>query len=817
MTGKASHKEKSLLRNLLKFLGVLLVSILLLTGLGWYILQDNNPIVLRFLRQMAQDKWNANLRLDGYHLEWENGLADLKVEVEGLRLSNYKKIEDPFLKITKAETFIHPWSFITNNSGIEKIEPIKADSIWIYLLKDSSDVSNFRFNNRSRKSNKKHSASASIFSRLPSLEATFLDFYFDNQFKNKWQRAQLSPMQFVTAQDVEKEWYATFKGDTHFDALVFNEKDGGFLEDVSGLLELELKHFWQQDSLRLTDGFLEVAENKYLLKGDFVRAAPDHIQLEISQPTAILSEVLPLLSNTIKTNLKNVVVDQPIAAVFTMDKLMQVGQRAVVRLDFETRGAKLKFEQLKMSAADLSGFYSNDCDKDGEGSPEEACLVIDKLNGEFMGIIPAELIGKITELKDPKLQATGSLDMSLPRLNELLSSSQKATFQDGEATLNFFYSGRFEDIIKTPFDESKVNMNGVAQFNNVVLDVKNRDELFPALTGQLTFDDKWTTLQDLSLDWLGTELNVTGYMNNLPEFLLYGNEAMETDLNIHLNHLRADKLIPKGSNQTKVKSKVGANWEYEKWKKNLTSLATNINGVIHLKIDTLSYDTLFFTEVATQTRLYTPRQAAYQDSSMIRIDELSAKFMGAAPLFVNFIFPQDTVQEVIFDIEIPSVPLYVNELLAKEARIVNGAMDLQLRASTPLQAMLDPKQFLTELRYDGVINMDEVDADLSRATWPVKKLSGTFDFDSDELYFDDITFDYERSPFSLNGTVTDYAFFRKGMEQKAIVDLQIKGSHLNRRNDELEAAANAVANNQEVTNPSPIKLFHSLDTIYHYA
>jgi len=803
-------------KHIIRLLLVLTIILVFSLGIGWHLLKSDHPYVISKIQEVALERWNADLLIEEYQLEWVKPFPTIRFHCQGLRFASSNDSGHPIIQSNKFVSDLSPYILTPWNI---KADHLHFDSLWIHIYKDSLDNSNLSFNKDSsanRSANKDVDQSFS-FADFPHIKMNYLDFHHQNDYRRKWQRAQLKDATLQSQPDNQGEWSLHLQSDCFFDGLVFNENDGSFLANTPGELDLHFSLAEQGQKILLDTGYLEVAQKKYFLKGSFHRATTDRLQLQIATKGIRIPEVSPLLSNGIVKVIEEIKIDRPIRAQFYMDKYMIPGTIGLIKVEFSTDSAHLHFRELDMTSLTLRGDYSNNSKHDGLADPVNSRITIEQLDGDFFGVIPTQLNGVIDHLKDPRVNALGRVDMHLPALNSMLSENKKLTFVDGTVLMDFEYTGRMVDIIQSPFDEEKIKMCGIALCENIGLNIKSRKEPLPLLSAQLSFDDKETLLEELSLSWMGSNINLSGRLNNLPEFLFYGDQALKSNLRIHFDQLDLNKFIDKGNGDVAkrdkdVNVKNSKAPDYRQLEVIAQNITSNINGEIDLDIDKLIYGSLYFTDIKTHFRLFSPRRAEYVDSSMIRLDKLTANFMGDEPMAINFRFPQDSIQEAVLDIKLESVVPFVNKFFKKQMYVTEGKASMELTARAPLRSLFQTNNLLSALRYEGEIIFNQLEAEVEAFTWPVKMLSGPFVFDSDQVVFDDLQFQYRGSPFQLNGRIDDYAIFRKDKKNKATIDLHLRGNYLNRKNSQQPTAAVS-------TSPPPTasQMFRSLDTLFHFA
>ena len=808
----SKQKGILILKRLALLLFVLAIVAAILATVGWHILRSDHGYVIEKIKTTALEKMNADVQLAGYELEWVKPFPRIRLQLDSVSFASAKYANKPVFRTNHAVSEFNPWNVFTGNF---KAQPLTLDSVWVHLYKDSLENSNLTFKDETgaKKSSSKKRINLDL-KDLPFIHINFLDFHRQDLAKEKWQWAKLTHLEMEPKRNEKKKWLVNMKTEAYFEGLMFNQKDGAFLSEKTGQLNLNFALQNKGGALTLDSSYLEVESNKYFLDGKFDVANDSHFQLNISIDGVRKQEVMPLLSPKINYILRGIKIDEPLVAKFSMDKFLKSGNKEVVKIDFASTNTRLEVNEVEMTNATFAGYFSNDCDESGIGSPATACIKINNVNGDIMGLLPSEFSGIIKKLKDPEVVAFGKMNVDFLRINKLLVDQEKFTFTDGQAIVNFTYQGKMMNLLSSPFDEQDLKLRGDAIFDAVTVKTGNRYAPAPSLSGRLLFDENRAMLNDMELDWLDSKVNISGRVGNLPEFLFYDDEALKTDVEIKLDQLNVNEFL--NDTPTTDKEKM----TYDEAEAMLFRVASSLNGKIQLEVGRMNYDTLFVTDLKTNFQLFTPRNLQYIDSSMIRVDRLTANFMNRSPIFLDLGFSRDSVTDVWLKVNLPSAVEVANFFSKEKFKITKGEASLNLAANVPLRSLFEPKFLLSNLTCDGKMVYDKLDVDIAGFTWPVKKLSGTIAYNTEEILLNKLKFFYEGSPFSLDGKIKDYAIFNPDKTEKAAVDLNFRGQYFDLK--EVKKKASPITkkveeDDLEKVTLSPTELFQSLDTIFHYA
>lgn len=779
---------------------IILLSILLILSIIWYVLRSDHAFVIRKVQETALDYFDIHLKLEGYRLEWTPPYPLIRFELRGLSIAAKDHPQISMLRVNTATSEFNPWDLIT---GDFQAHPFQVDSTWIHLYTDSTKVSE-----QLAKGELTPEAGDGLdmdLSQLPDISINYLDFHREDDYRHKWQWAKFSHLHMQAKPDDSGNWWLGVKSDCHFEGLVFKEVDGGFLMDTPAELDLQIALAQGGQVLHWENSRLTVGSNKFALKGQYEWAAPNRIQLQIRTDGITLAEARPLLSKKIRRTLNDIQVDQPIRTEFYLDNQIVPGRKEAIRIEFFTNNAAVQYKAVEMSAASLNGTYSNDCDEDGIGNPQTSCITFHQLDGDFFGLLPAYLQGVIHNLEDPRVDASGRMDVKLPNLNPLLAEKGKATFSKGHAMVNFEYDGPLENVVNAPFDDRDNEVSGNALFDQVTLATADRSLSSPSLSGYLSFNESQTLLEDIDLEWMGAKIQLSGRMNNLPEFFFYENQTVFSDLRLHFDQLDLNQFKSKPGQKKSTKKRRPANGK--RLEEITRQLANNVNGQLFLQIDKLIYDTLYLTDLTTRFRIFSLRQDEFADSAMVQMDSLRANFMGNTPVYAHLEVSRDLVPELTAKVYLPSAVPPARNFLPTGMKITKGRANLALTTHLPLQSILAPNERRSNIRYNGLLQLQDIEVAHTSFSDPIQQITGPIKFDGELLHFDKLQFQYNNAPFELSGQI--HHFTAVGQE-KATANLQLIGKQL-----DLRTSGNT-ATKRPSQLISPPKLFRSLKNIFRY-
>lgn len=754
-------------KRLSKIALVIVLPILLLLMITWFVLRSDHAYIIRKVEETALTYFDINLQVGGYRLEWTTPYPLIRFHLRDLSIATKKDPDKPYIRVNHASSEFNPWDLITGNF---RTHPFQLDSAWIHLYTDSLEYAREQQEGQADKL-----TSLGIdFKQLPSFKVNYLDFHRENDYRKKSLWAKFSQLELQPERDDSQEWSVHIQSNVFFEGLIFNPKAGGYLMDTPARFDL---HFYVTDdgrALQWRRSILNVGQNELAISGQHIWADTNRLELQINTEHIMLNEVRQMLTQKLNNTLEGISVDRPVRAHLRLEKLMVPGWEDAIHLDFQTENAEVRYNSVSMSSATLEGTYSSDCDQDGIGDPLTSCIHFRQLEGDFFGVLPARLQGSINNMVEPHVEVTGSMDVDLPRLNPLLTEKDKATFASGNAFMNFKYKGGLDQLLDNPFDDRDIEVQGNAFFRKVSLATADRIITSPSLSGYLSFNQDQTLLEDIDLEWMGSNIALTGAISNLPEFFFYEDQTLISKLTLHFDELNLSNFT-ETTDATKSNQKSTPPLDGQRLEEITRRVANNLNGQLDLRIDKLSYDTLYMTDLTTRLRMFSPRLEEYLDTGMVRIDSLMGNFMGRTPVYAHLQVTGEPTPRLAIGLQLPSAVHPINAILPKKMVLADGRANLSLRGKVPLRSLIHMDKLPADFQYQGRVMLDNIDLDHASIPRMIHNISGPIVFSNREVIVDQLQFQYDDSPFTLNGEILDYTPLGKANEKKGTIDLQLKG------------------------------------------
>jgi hypothetical protein len=785
-------------RRFAKIVLMVAIPLFLLLTVLWHIIRSDHKLVIEQIRSTALEHLDLQVDLDGYRLEWAMPYPLIRFQLHNLSIASANHPQMPVFQANSIISEFNPWDLLT---GDFQAHPLEMDSVWVYLYTDSVET---KRELAERKTNPGGSDGIDWdLAELPSISVNYLDFHRRDDFKDKWQWAKFSHFEMHPRAREQGDWIVHLQSSCYFEGLVFKDGDGGFLMNTPSEIDWQFALADEGKTLQLLTSTLSVDQNTFTLQGRFQLGDPRSIQLQIVTDGVTMEEALPLLSDKVNNVLCNLQIDQPIQTEFSLDNTIVPGRKEAIEIVFATHDAAVNYKDVSMTSATLRGTFSNDCDEDGVGDPLTSCITFDQLDGDIYGVLPARLEGVISNMEDPHVEAIGQMEVDLPRLNSLLTSKGKATFATGTADVNFNYVGILRNLLDAPFEGRNIHVDGNATFKDVRLATAGNGLSSPLLSGYLSFDEHQTLLEDMDLKWMGANIRLSGRLSKLPEFFFYDDQAIISDLVLHFDRVNLDRFVGKSEKPHKTGDHALA--DSRRVEELCRRLAENVNGQVLIRVDELRYDTFYVNDLQTHVRLFSPRKDNQTAPYMIRLDSLTGRFMGNVPVFAGLRLSGDEIPKVNIDLDLASAVRPARLLLPKDMKISGGDARLQLAAQTTLRSFLESRGMPADLQYEGFVYFDDLSITHTALAEGITHITGPLRLNGRQLRLDDLRFQYQSSPFALNGKIDHYYSLGKEAGQKAVADLKLSGQELDLRKMDQDK-------NEELI--SPRELFRSLDPVF---
>ncbi|MBA3647160.1 MAG: hypothetical protein H0W62_01190 [Chitinophagales bacterium] len=348
------------------------------------------------------------------------------------------------------------------------------------------------------------------------------------------------------------------QGVIHFEGLGFNLEKGSYLLNKNAVIDLNLDYSSSQKKLIVFSSKLNIENNDYNLMGRYFFNEPAHFQMRISAKDVMLDQALSLITQNTASKLKNYRIEQPLTFAVLVSGKLANGSKPAVDLLFKSREpTTIMVGQNMLSYSELNGIFTNHFDSAMENTDQNSVFMLPDFSASYLGIIPLRSRIVIANLADPRLFMKAHVDMSLPDLNEIVDSS-KLNFLNGEAHVQFKYTGKLVNFVDTVNNRLDADLSGSVHLNDADVEYVSRHYDFSGMNAVIHFDKSTLTLDSASVALNDNPLRIEGIVENLIPSFFIPEKKLLADFKISTPVLNLNKIITPGSFKKKSRKNIAA-------------------------------------------------------------------------------------------------------------------------------------------------------------------------------------------------------------------------------------------------------------------
>ena len=766
---ESSIRSKKLFKYLSRFLTVLLLLALLLLGTFWYLASSNHEMVREKVADLLEEKLGTPAQISHYSISNTDHFPFLSVQINDLHIegTDFPKHQRELLKIDKLAFLFHPFDVLRKKYTINKVE---ADGLTLQIYTDSLGRKNTNtlsslFSKEPKGKGKPSLDIDQLILRNAQFDLTNDQFHKQHRFT-----IQEGVLRFA---DQDALMQIQLEAECLFEGLLFKEEKGAFLKNQSLSIKSDIEVDQENGAVRFLPSQLGIEEEEIQMQGQLTLADTNHLHLEFKTEGLLLDKARPLLNEGVNKVLRDIHLDQPVAAHFVLDGPMIPGTLMPATFDFSALDARLDFREHHLYDVELKGHFENNCLSIDRDEAKNGCLEIEKMSGRYGGDIPFELSALVRNLEDAeylKLKAKASTPLS--KMMRFFSDLPDLQLKEGRLATQLNFEGNPVSFLENRVGKEDHQLDGSLELINAGLSFTDQLSI-QAINGRFYFDQKDVRLDQLQIEVNDLEARLNGQVKNAVQKFIGNPARLAADLQLFVKEINVDELLSNPA-QTELTDSSTTILLSEQ----LNSLTTELNKRLDLRIgiqsDTVIYkgfkasdlDLLF--EVAGDCG----RGSVLGENSCLRISRLKAKVLDGIPIDVSFSLNQldNPVLEIQVEGELPlqNVQAYFP---VEEVNIESGDATLQLQAAAPLDDFSNWDKLLNQLNYNGSLILKNISGEHLPSQQKINGLNGQLQFDKEDIRIDALTFDYAEYSPKLSGNIKHY--LAAWMEEEGIPETEL--------------------------------------------
>ena len=529
---------QSIIRYLLAGAAVLFLSLLILTGLAYYLAVSDQERAPELVEQALGEQLGGTATFEHYRFRYLEHFPFISLSLEGVSLRDpcFEEHGRELLYIGKASVQFRPWKLLRREF---EVRSLSIDSARIQLYRSADGYFNAGFLEADSLAALRDSSST-LFS-IDKIKINGLAFEWEDSLMGKQHRFSLGQARLLI--DQRESWIGLqLRGECFFEGLVFKAENGPFLRQQAARLDLRAEFGRPPGLFRLLPSTLKLATNTLALQGYIRNGAPPHIRLEVSSEGILLEDARKLLADNLQEGLQGYSISQPLRVDFALDGPLIPGRPQPLQVDFSTSHATLSTTSIRITDVQLSGRYRNNCDTTGPISPHTDCLDMELLSGRFRDTFPVRLTYHAEDMQAPLVRVKGQVKAPLVHLNSYLPPGQ-FHFLRGFASVQFSLTGKTRGGANPAVPEDGFRLTGQASIRDAALLYLPGELRLNGLEANLKFDEKGLHVEYARMSLHDEPVELRGWVFDFTPFLLNSTHHLRAELDVDAPQLDFDDFI----------------------------------------------------------------------------------------------------------------------------------------------------------------------------------------------------------------------------------------------------------------------------------
>lgn len=281
--------------------------------------------------------------------------------------------------------------------------------------------------------------------------------------------------------------------------------------------------------------------------------------------------------------------------------------RALQRVEGElqVRSDTLQYQALRLSNVYFESRFIGECEQGG------SCVELDTVQAELFGNTPMHARARLSQLHDPYLNASVSVDMPLRELDRMFSSDQ-LRFRGGHAKVQFEYAGQPHRHVDVQDALLTAELRGAGQISGGQFTFVPRGYDFEQVDTRFSFDGADLHLENVELLLNRNEVEGQGTICNFLPFIFLPDHTLKASFNIRSPRFNLDQFkAPEKFQVEQVKQAESPT--------DITRLVnaglSNIEADFRMQLDTVNYRKFLATDVGGRVEMGKGR-VAFDETTM---------------------------------------------------------------------------------------------------------------------------------------------------------------------------------------------------------
>jgi hypothetical protein len=586
---------KKALKYSFRFLGILLVLLLLASFGGWIYLRNHKAEILSYVKTESAKSLNGEITIGDVSISLFHTFPKLSISLENVRLrdSLWSQHHHDLVNAPKAFASLDIFQLITGHFRVSKI--ILENSLF-YIYTDSTGYTNtsvFKKKNRASKTSTDQP-------HYPNLEIRNSVFIVEKKDRNKYFSFEIPRLICRTQSQADQpQLDLNINLQTHIKSLAFNKEKGSFIEGKTVTGKFNIQFNPDSKILQFEKIRIEVDRQPFVATGKFFLAeVPALFTLSLETQNLDYKKAASFVTQNIRSKLDQYGISDGISQVrCNLDNTDSGYRTPLIHIDVTVKNRSVHTPLADLDKTSFTGFFTNESVKGKGHDDENSVLRFTHFEGTWQSVDLHSDSLIIRNLVRPGISCNVKSLFRLDAINNLLDDPT-FLFNKGSGRINLRYSGPLTDeknIVK--------NLNGSLQLDSASITYLPRNLNLVNGNGKIRFAGKDLFIDDLHIGSGNTDLLMNGSMKNLFSLIDQNKDQLTLDLSIQSNRINLNDFTSFLKKKTSTVSKKKKKVLFSETLSKMTHLLESSSMLLDLQAKQLNYKKFNATGVSTSMEL----------------------------------------------------------------------------------------------------------------------------------------------------------------------------------------------------------------------
>ncbi|MCG8329262.1 MAG: AsmA family protein [Chitinophagales bacterium] len=761
--------RKPSIRQILKYTGIVMLLLVVLlfsiTGLIYYKAVSGQEDIPELAQRLIKEETGLGLDCNYYRFEYWGHFPFLSLQMKDAYLdSELDSLKGtPLVQLEEISLLFHPGLLLQN---IFELQSVVLSEGHFFFYRDK----NGRRNTDSLKLNSDRNRE-DINLELSRIQLDNVTFEYLDSLKNKHHKVTILAG-VLKRESTDSSQIVSLQGACHFHHLLFKSDKGAYLQGTDGELSIGIELNKENEMALILPSSLTVNETEVALSGSLKRGnTAAELELNISTPSVLMENGVPLLTDHLKEKLKPFAVDQAFHVDVTIAGILGKGD-IPVRANFYTKNARIATSDIFANNAQVKGVFDNTCADRPDAALGAKCLEVNIEDAYLLGNIPFNATFRSSGPEYPPMTLDGQLEVPLKAINKHLKNND-IRFTGGVMHFPFHLSGNPAMLFDKGIDTLNATINGKLQLANASLSYLPNDIHLEQINAVFDIGERDLDVQKLDFLVGGAEYQVIGQAIDLFPMLLAKQHDFCTALDLTVDTLNLDVFFPEREKQKEQGELIRFPVDI------IDRFSAQGGWEVQLSTQLLSFRKLSVSDVRLDAQLLR-EYIADENKACIRIDSFEGKVYNHIPVKASLLATDLNDPQISMKLDAYAALENLKEIVPKQQlEPLAGELKLNIEYEGHLRDYFDAQAGILNGRFRGMAQLINADLNFFPRDYKLRDITLGAHFDEHKLYISTLDGVLNDNVIYSRGSIEGLLPFVFGDESLLYADLALESPFLN--------------------------------------